>query len=109
MLADANDPPFADRLIAASVPTIRQSRQTKFLRVIPVLVGVMLARLLGVMRCVIVMPRSDVRVVTGLFMVGVGVMFGRGAMMLRGVFVMFSSFQVMIGDLFRHKGPFLEF
>lgn len=76
---------------------------------IPVLVGVMLARFLRVVRRVVVMALRDVRVVPGLFMVGVGVMFGRGAMMLRGVFVMFSSFQVMIGDLFGHIGPSLEF
>jgi hypothetical protein len=75
----------------------------------PVLVGVMLARLLSVVRRVIVMPVRDMRVMTGLFMVAVGVLFGRGAMMLRGVFVMFSGFQMMIGDFFGHKGPFLEF
>jgi hypothetical protein len=77
--------------------------------VIPVRVGVMLARLLRVVRCMVVMPVRDVRVVTGLFMVGVGVMFGRGAMMLRRVFVMFSSFQMMIGDLFGHMVPSLSF
>lgn len=76
----------------------------------PVVVGVMLARFLRVVRGVVMMAVRYVRVVPGFLVVSVGVMFSSGAMMPRGVLVMFGSFQVVIGDLFGHnKVPFWEF
>jgi hypothetical protein len=83
--------------------------QTGTLLAMPVIVGVMLARFRCVVHRVAMMAVRNVRVMPGFLVVGLGVMLGCGAMMLRGVFVMFGGFQVMIGDLFGHKNPFAEF
>lgn len=73
-----------------------------------VIVGVMLAGFRRVMFGMALMTMCDVRVVPGLFVVVCGVVFRRGAMMLRRVLVMFGSLQVMVGDFFRHGIPFVE-
>ena len=87
----------------ASAPT------PQALLVMPVIVGVMLARFRSVVHRVVVMAVRNVRVMSGFLVVGLGVMLGCGAMMLRGVFVMFGGFQVMIGDFFGHKIPSRSF
>lgn len=66
------------------------------------LVGVVLARLFGVMFGVDVVAVRHVCVMTGLLMVARGVMLGSRAMMLGGVFMVLCGFQMMLGAVFGH-------
>ena len=68
----------------------------------------MLAGFFGVMLGVRVMAMRDVGMVAGLFMISGGVMFGRCAMMLRGMLVMLGGFQMMFFTFFRHGALFLR-
>lgn len=68
----------------------------------------MLAGLFGMMLGVCVMSMRYVGMVAGLFVISCGVMFGRGAMMFRGVLVMLGCFQMMIFTFFRHGARFLR-
>jgi hypothetical protein len=70
--------------------------------VVAVIVSVMLARLLGVMRSVHVMPVRHMSMVTRSFVVTGFMVFGGSAMMLGGVLVMFCSFLVVYSAFFGH-------
>jgi hypothetical protein len=64
---------------------------------------VMLARFLGVIRGVQMVPVRNVGVMPGLFGITGFVMFGRFTMMLRGKLVMLGRALVMLGAfMFRH-------
>ena len=67
------------------------------------LVGVMFARLFGMMDGLNVVPMGDVCMVTGCFMVGRVVVFGCQAMMLGSMFVMLSGLAMMICGLLGHE------
>lgn len=68
-------------------------------RLTAVIASVMFARLFSMVNSVHVVPLCDVRMVTRCFVIGRVVVFGRQAMMLGGVFVMFSGFAMMICSL----------
>jgi hypothetical protein len=61
-----------------------------------------LAGFFGVMLGVGAVPVGHMGVVAGLFVISSGMVFGCGAMVLRGVFVMFSRLQVVLFAFFRH-------
>jgi hypothetical protein len=64
---------------------------------------VMLARFLGVICCVQMVPVRNVGVMPGLFGITGFVMFGRFTMMMRGKLVMLGCALVMLGAfMFRH-------
>jgi hypothetical protein len=67
-----------------------------------VVVGVMLARLFGMMRGMIQMTFGDVRVVAGLLVVTRLMMLGGGQMMLRGMLVVLGCLAVVVCGFFRH-------
>lgn len=64
-----------------------------------VLVGVMLAGLLGVMFGVDLMALRHVRVMPGFLVVAAFVMVGRRLMVLGGMLVMFSGFAMMLDSV----------
>jgi hypothetical protein len=64
-----------------------------------VIVGVMLAGFFGVLLGVNLMALRHVRVMTGRMMVATLVMIGRRLVVLRGMFVMLSSFAMMVDSL----------
>jgi hypothetical protein len=66
------------------------------------MVGGVLAGFLGMMLGVGVMAVGDMGVVMSLLVIAGGVMFGGGAMMFRGVFVVFGGLQVVLFAFFRH-------
>jgi len=67
-----------------------------------------LARLIGVMLGMGMMAMRDVGMVAGFFFISGSVMLGRGAMVFRGMLVMFRGFQVMVLAFFRHGALFLR-
>lgn len=71
-----------------------------------VLIGGVLARLIGVMLGVSVVAVRDVGVVVGFLMVSAGVMLGCGAMVFRGMLVMLGGFQMVFFTFFRHGSSF---
>jgi hypothetical protein len=72
------------------------------------MVGGVFARLLSMVLGMDVMTMRDVGMVMRLLMIAGGVMLGSGAMVLRGVLVVFSSFQMMLFSFFRHGFSFQE-
>ena len=68
----------------------------------------MLAGFVGVMLGVGVMAMRDMGMVAGLFMISCGVMLGGGAMLFRGMLVMFCGFQMMFFTFFRYGALFLS-
>jgi|HubBroStandDraft_2_1064218.scaffolds.fasta_scaffold890389_2 hypothetical protein len=68
----------------------------------------MLAGFVGVMLGVGVMAMRDMGMVAGLFMISCGVMLGGGAMLFRGMLVMFCGFQMMFFTFFRYGALFLR-
>ena len=54
------------------------------------------------------MAMRDVGMVAGFFFIPRSVMLSRGAMMFRGLLVMFGSFQVVVLAFFRHGALFLR-
>ena len=68
----------------------------------------MLAGLFGVMLGVRLMAMRDVGMVARFFVISSGVMLGGAAVVLRGVLVMFGSFQVVLFTFFRHGALFLR-
>jgi hypothetical protein len=73
-----------------------------------VVIGGVLASLIGVMLGVGMVAVRDVGVVMGFLVITCGVMLGSGAMVLRGVFVMLGGLQMMFFTFFRHGSSFLE-
>ena len=71
-----------------------------------VVIGGVLARLIGVMLGVSVVAVRDVGVVVGFLMVSAGVMLGCGAMVFRGMLVMLGGFQMVFFTFFRHGSSF---
>jgi len=69
---------------------------------LPVIVGVMLARFGRMVQRVAMMAMCDVRVVPGLFVVAGFVVLRCHAVMPRGVLVMFRGFRVVVGNLLGH-------
>ena len=67
---------------------------------IAVMRGVMLGGFRRVMRGFVIVSACEVGVVSGLLMIPRRVVFGSRAMVASGVVVMFSSFQMMIRDIF---------
>jgi hypothetical protein len=59
-----------------------------------------------VMRRMQMMPMGSVRMMCGQFVFASTVMLRRFAMMLRGMFMMFSGFRVMFFKLLRHRISF---
>jgi hypothetical protein len=68
----------------------------------------MLARLVGMVLGVRLMAMRDMGMVARLFFIPGSVMLSSGAMMFRGMLVMFSSFQVVVLPFFRHRSLFLR-
>ena len=62
-------------------------------------VGVVFGRLTGVVRRVQTMAVRNVRVMGGLFMVSIGMMFSRFAVVGRSMFVMFCGFSVVFSSI----------
>lgn len=75
--------------------------------VVHVQVGGVLARLPGMVLGVGMMTMRYMGMVMRLLMIAGGMMLGSSAMVLRGVLVMFSSFQMVLFAFFRH-GFFLS-
>jgi hypothetical protein len=71
-----------------------------------VVIGGVLARLIGVMLGVSVVAVRDVGVVVGFLVVSCGVMLGCGAMVFRGMLVMLGGFQMVFFTFFRHGSSF---
>jgi len=70
---------------------------------------VALGRLTRVMRRMQMMPMGSMRMMRSQFVFASTVMLRRFAMMLRGMFMMFSGFRVMFFQLLRHRIFFLLF
>jgi hypothetical protein len=68
----------------------------------PVMFGVMLARLFGMMRGVIVMTVRDVRMVARFFVISRLMLLGGGEMMRSGLLVMLGCLAMMVCGFFRH-------
>jgi hypothetical protein len=71
-----------------------------------VVIGGVLARLIGVMLGVSVVAVRDVGVVVRFLVVSGGVMLSRGAMVFRGMLVMLGGFQMVFFTFFRHGSSF---
>ena len=66
------------------------------------LIRVVLARLPGMMRSLVMMAVRHMSMVTGFLMVPSFMVLRRGAVVLSGILVMFRGLAVMISGLFRH-------
>jgi hypothetical protein len=90
-----------------------KERDSRALRIFGLLVAVhfdvALCRLTRVMRRMQMMPMGSMRMMRRQFVFASTVMLRRFAMMLRGMFMVFSGFRVMFFQLVRHRISFLLF